>query len=81
MNIRNVIDNYIECNNFEVKYINNKLFIYYYNDIKDFSSNEINISYNDKKLIIKGNNLVIETMYKEYLIINGNIKSLEFKDE
>ena len=80
MNIRSIIDNYMECNNFELKYINNKLFVYYYDDIKDFSSNVINISYNNKKLAIKGNNLVIETMYKEYLIINGNIKSLEFKD-
>ena len=30
MNIRSIIDNYTECNNFEIKYINSKLYVYYY---------------------------------------------------
>lgn len=80
MNLRNIIDNYIEVNNFEIKYINNKIKVYYYDEIDNFTSNNIVIKYKDKKINIKGKNLAIETMFKEYLIIGGNIKLIEFND-
>lgn len=77
MKIKDVINNYIECNNFEIKIINKKVKIYYYSKIEDFSSSMIKIMDNDNFIKIKGDNLVIETMFKEYIVISGKIKSIE----
>ena len=76
MNLRKVVDDYVECNEFEVKIINNKIKIYYYDKINHFSQNKISIIKDDKIVNVEGNNLVIETMFEELVIISGNIKKI-----
>lgn len=77
MKIRKIIDDYVECNNFEIKIIDRKVKIYYYDNIERFTSNLIEVSSKNDRFIIKGINLVIETMFKEYMVISGDIKLIE----
>ena len=78
MNIRNIIDNYTECNNFEIKYQNKKITVFYYDKIETFKDNSIIINYCNNKVEITGSNLIMETMFKEYFMISGNIKGISF---
>lgn len=73
-----MLNQYVECNDFEVRVINGKVRVYYYDLVENFSSKRINIKHKNGKLIINGNSLVIETMFPELLIINGKISSLDF---
>lgn len=77
MNIKKIIDNYVECNTFEIKIIGKKVKVYYYENIESFTSNAVVITSGDDIVKINGKNLVIETMFEEYVVISGNIKSLE----
>ena len=74
------INNFVEINNFEMIFINNKLKILYYTDIPVFKDNVIKIKYEDKNITIKGKKLIIETMYKEYVIVSGNIEQIILED-
>lgn len=77
MKLKKIIDDYVECNNFEIKIIDRKVKIYYYDNIERFTSNLIEVSSKNDRFIIKGMNLVIETMFKEYMVISGDIKIIE----
>lgn len=79
MKLRKVIDDYVECNNFEIKIINGKVKIYYYDNIESFTSSMIVISSKNGTFKVKGKNLVIETMFEEYMVISGNINALELE--
>ena len=77
MSIRSLINDYSECNFFELKYKNNNIYIYYYERIEDFNSNEIIISGNNCQYKIIGNKLIIKELNKEMLTVDGNIKRIE----
>ena len=77
MNLRKLVNDYVECDKFEIQIINNKVKFFYYDNIKEFSNNKIVIKYSDKDYIVKGKNMVIETMFEEYLIISGEICLIE----
>ena len=77
MNFMSLVNDYTECNKFEIYLDNSKVKIFYYDSIKSFSSKKIIILKNKKDYVIKGNNLVINTMFFEYLIITGEILSVE----
>ena len=66
----------MECNEFEIKIIKNKVKIYYYDKVEHFSSEKIIVLKNNDNYIIEGKNLVIETMFEEVLVICGNIKKI-----
>ena len=73
-----MLNQYVECNDFEVRVVNGKVRVYYYDLVENFSSKRIIIKHKNGKFIINGNSLVIETMFPELLIINGKISSLDF---
>lgn len=73
MNIRKLVDNYVECNEFEIKIINDKVKVFYYDKISHFSQCKISVVKNNKKIDIEGKNLVIETMFEELIVISGDI--------
>ena len=79
MNLRNIINNYAECNLFEIKYKNCKLYFYYYDKVNHFSSDKIEIISNKDKYIVTGKNLIIESMHEEEIIINGNIYNINME--
>ena len=66
----------MECNEFEIKIIKNKVKIYYYDKVEHFSNEKIIALKNNDNYIIEGKNLVIETMFEEVLVICGNIKKI-----
>ena len=66
----------MECNEFEIKIIKNKVKTYYYDKVEHFSSEKIIVLKNNDNYIIEGKNLVIETMFEEVLVICGNIKKI-----
>lgn len=76
VNIKKIINDYVECNEFEIKIIKNKVKIYYYDKVEHFSSEKIIVLKNNDNYIIEGKNLVIETMFEEDLVICGNIKKI-----
>lgn len=75
MNIKGVINNYTECNRFEIKYVNGRVYVYYYKKIENFTNKEITIIA-DKKYKIIGNKLIIDELKKEVISISGLIKSI-----
>ena len=77
MNFMRLVNDYTECNKFEIQLDSSKAKIFYYDSIKNFSSNKIIILKDKKDYVIKGRNLVIDTMFVEYLIITGEIFSIE----
>ncbi|MCI5732542.1 MAG: hypothetical protein MR296_00665 [Tenericutes bacterium] len=78
--INRYINDIVDANIFEISFKNDKLTIYYYDEIKEFKDDVIIILKNNKKLIIKGKKLRIESLYNEYLIIKGNILSINLGD-
>ncbi len=78
--INRYINDIVDANTFEISFKNDKLTIYYYDEIKEFKDDVIIILKNNKKLIIKGKKLRIESLYNEYLIIKGNILSINLGD-
>lgn len=83
MNLRKLVNDYVECERFEIQIIDGKVKIFYYDSIEGFSNNKIVIKKNDNRYIVKGKKMVIETMFEEYLIISGDIYQIELeqKDE
>lgn len=77
MNIRKLVDSYVECNEFEIKYKNKKINIYYYDKISHFASDKIVIVKDNSEYIIIGEKLVIETMFEELVVISGYIKEIK----
>lgn len=76
LNIRNIVNEYVECNIFEIRVINEKVIIYYYDMVKHFSSNKIIVISKNKEYSILGKNMVIETMFKDQIIISGEINKI-----
>ena len=81
MNIRKLVNDYVECDSYEMIYKDNKLKIYYYNKIEHFSDTKIKVLTLSDLYIIEGNNLAIETMFKdpetEYLKIEALAEGVE----
>jgi len=77
LKLRSLINDYTFKNEFEIKVIDKKVYVYYYDDIREFNENKIIIKNFNNTFIITGEKLVIETLFKEYLIINGNIKNIK----
>lgn len=77
MNIRELIDNYVECNTFEIKFKKRKLYVYYYDNINHFSSDKIELISNKDVFTVLGKKLIIEELYKELLVISGEISNIK----
>lgn len=71
-----MINDYVECGEFEIKIKNGKIKIYYYDKVEHFSNTRITVSKNGQSVSIEGNKLVIETMFEELVIISGDIKKV-----
>lgn len=76
VNIKKIVNDYVECNEFEIKIINGKVKIYYYDKIEHFSNSKIIVSKNDQKVSVEGKGLVIETMFEELVVIAGDVSQI-----
>lgn len=81
MKIKEIIDDYVIDNKFQLIYKDEKLKIINYGIIKNFSDSNINILSKNHMVKIKGNKMIIESMFKEYVIISGNINNIVFEDK
>ena len=59
MNIRKIVDDYIECNSFEIKIKDKKAWFYYYDTVKNFSNTNIEIIKDNNVYKVKGKKLFI----------------------
>lgn len=66
---------------YELTIKNDFIDIKYYLKIIDINSNKIEVLLKEKKLIIKGNNLIIRCMDEYEIVIKGNYSSIQFIDE
>ena len=73
------IDNYINDKDIKIISTNNYVNITNYIKILDFNSNNIDIELSNYKILIKGNNLVINKMYDNELLIKGKIESIIYR--
>ncbi len=76
VNIKRIINDYVECNEFEIKIIRGKVKVYYHDKIEHFSSDKIIVSKEGKRYAIEGKNMVIETMFEEMIVISGKINKI-----
>ena len=77
MKIKDRINNYLNDNEFRVTVFANKIDIINYTSILDFSSTEISVKVNNKRVIITGDDLVISKMYDDELLIKGKINNIK----
>ena len=76
------IRKFINDSSFQILYRNNSLNIINYTDINYMEESKISISvYNNKKILIKGNNLTVKKLLESEILIVGNITSIEFLNE
>ena len=75
--IKNIIDN----KNYEMIIKDNFIHLINYINIIDISSNRISILLNINTIIISGSCLMISALDEFEMIIKGNIKGIEFKNE
>lgn len=75
----NGLRSYILENEFRVNIYNNKVDIINYQDIKHFSDKEIIINTPNGICLITGKDLIISKLLNDEILINGQIKSIEFQ--
>ena len=75
------IRNYILDEEFKIKVFRNKIGIENYTEIEHFDDKKIVINYDKEKVIINGNELVIEKLLDDEILISGLIIKIEFIDE
>lgn len=81
MKIFDKINDYINDNSFKINYYNNSLNVKNYLKIIDFNNQKIIIKHELGKIIIDGNNLIINKMFENEILITGNINSIIFNNE
>ncbi len=79
MNIISKIKTYILEDEFKVIFLNGRVNIVNYKQILDITDNKITLQYNEGKIIVNGQNLVISKLLKDEVLITGVIKSLELR--
>lgn len=75
MNLRS----YILEDDFKITIIDKKINVVNYISIDSFDSDKIILKYNNGFLIINGQNLVISKLLSDEILVEGVLKSLEFR--
>jgi len=73
----NFISNYINDKEFRFTVYENKIHIINFNKIITLEDNYISLLSNNKRISIKGSNLVLVKLLDNELLIKGNITSIE----
>ena len=79
MSIINNIRSYILDEEFKITYLNNRINIVNYDSIGHFDNNKVLINYDDKRITIKGNNLIVSKLMNNEVLIEGVISNIEFR--
>ena len=73
MKILDRIDNYLYDKEYRIIIKMNEVNIINYDEIIEFSLTKVSLRYNEKLIIVEGNNLVISKMLDNEVLIIGNI--------
>ena len=73
------IRNFIQDNVFKVTVLKGQIDILNYLEIDHFDDSKIIIRYSEGTLVINGNELIITKLLDDEILINGKIKTVEFK--
>lgn len=76
MKLINKLDRYLNDNDYKIIIKENYVNIINYDEIIDFNLNNISVKYNNKVIIIEGNNLTISKLVKDEVLILGEITSI-----
>lgn len=76
MKLRERLDNYLYDNEYKIVIKENYVNIINYDEIVDFSLNKISVKYQNKVIIIEGNNLTISKMVIDEVIVIGKISNI-----
>lgn len=77
----NSLNNFINDNTFRFTVYENMINIINYNKIISLEDNYISILSTNKKILIKGNNLVLKKLLDKEILIKGNISNIEVINE
>lgn len=80
-NMLNSLNNFINDNTFRFTVYENMINIINYNKIISLEDNYISILSTNKKILIKGNNLVLKKLLDKEILIKGNISNIEVINE
>ena len=75
------MNRYIVDEEFRVIVMKDYINVINYDEILDFSNNEISIKYDSGIMIIKGKDLVVSKMLDDELLIKGQVKSISYGDK
>lgn len=81
MKLFNYLNRYIVDEEFRVIVMKDYINVINYDEILDFSNNEISIKYDSGIMIIKGKDLVVSKMLDDELLIKGQVKSISYGDK
>lgn len=79
MRINKLLRSYILEEEFKITILNNKINIVNYISIGSFDDTKIIINYDNGRVVIKGNSLVVSKLMNDEILISGNINFLEFR--
>ena len=79
MNIIDGIRSYINDEDLKLTIINNKINIINYDDIGHFDTNKVIIKKDNKKITIKGNDIVVSKLLNSEILITGEFSQIEFR--
>lgn len=77
MKILNKLDDYLTEKNYKIIIKKDNINIINYQEIKDFSNNQVTITTNENQINITGDNLVVSKMQDSEVLITGKIQKLE----
>ena len=80
-NMLNSLNNFINDNTFRFTVYENMINIINYNKIISLEDNYISILSTNKKILIKGNNLILKKLLDKEILIKGNISNIEVINE
>ena len=72
------ISHFINDTSFQMTYINNELNIINYSCINYMEDNKISLSDNNRKILIKGENMRVKKLLESEILVVGLIQSIEF---
>lgn len=80
-NMLNSLNNFINDKTFRFTVYENMINIINYNKIISLEDNYISILSTNKKILIKGNNLILKKLLDKEILIKGNISNIEVINE
>ena len=76
-NMLDRLNNYIDNKKFKLIYEDNLIDIINYTRINTIENNYVSLYINNKKIIIKGKELILKKLLDNELLLNGEVTSLE----